>query len=133
MVVVFSLGLILALIANERWRWGYPRPVRYDSKTAASWLATVIRSDFRMYEGEGVQSLMNEVVSSGLFLGKSRAEIEDLLGPPDSTEPGPRRSTSVLRYDLGTIPPTIRAGPPTLFFDFDDSGRCREVVPFMSY
>jgi hypothetical protein len=106
---------------------------RSDSRTDVSWLATVIRSDFRMYEGEGVQSLMNEVVSTGRFLGRSKAEIERWLGPPTSTEPGLRPSLSVFRYDLGTVPPSMRAGPPSLLFDFDESGRCREMIPFMSY
>src|SRR4051794_4581712 len=86
MVAVAAIAVILVIAANERWRWGYPRRVQFDESDAIGWMATVIASDFRKYNGGDVQALMGYIVGSGRFLGKTRGQIVSQLGVPESPE-----------------------------------------------
>jgi hypothetical protein len=159
MFAVAAIAVILWVVVNERWHWGYPRRVPYDESNAISWMATVISSDFRKYDGGDVQALMGHIVGSGRFLGKTREQIVAQLGPPESPEslrtldlkgqdffylgsPPPslqdRLRTLGLKgqdffYSVGRVPTGWRAGPPMLVFHFNNQGTCVSTVPYGSW
>ena len=125
MAGVALLAMLLGLIASEQWRWGYPRRVPFDHGNALSWMATVIRSDFRLYDGGDVQSLISYVARSGVLVGKSRDEVVELLGSPEvwALPPPSGSDGEEIYYSVGTVPRTIHAGPPVLHCRFGDDGR----------
>jgi hypothetical protein len=135
MVTIAVLAAILALIASELWRWGYPRRLPFRHDNALSWMATVTRSDFRMYDGNDVYALLIHVASSGLLIGKTREQVVESLGvPSDWASPPPVDSDGKdVFFSVGTLPNHIFAGPPTLFCRFDDTGNCVQVTAFGSW
>jgi hypothetical protein len=135
MVAVAVVGTVLGSIASEQWRWGYPRRVPFDHGNALSWMATVIQSDFRKYDGFDVQLLMDHVARSGLLVGKKKDEVIQLLGSPEiyAIPPAVGSEGRFLTYLVGMVPRSFHAGPPLLICEFEAADRCVKVTTQGSY
>jgi hypothetical protein len=129
MVAVALIAAVLAVVANERWRWGYPKRVLFERGNAVSWLETVARSDYRMYDRNDVASLMRYVASEGLLVGESKPQVESRLGIPFAWKPPPGGSEPTdFHFLIGLGPLWNGPGPPELCCCFNADGKCVKVI-----
>ncbi len=129
MVAVAVIAAVLAVVANERWRWGYPRRVLFERGNAVSWLETVARNDYRMYDQNDVASLMRYVASEGLLVGESKEKVQSRLGIPFAWKLLPEGSEPTDFFFLIGIGPLWNGpGPPELCCCFNADGKCVKVI-----
>jgi hypothetical protein len=129
MITVALISTVLAVVANERWRWGYPRRVPFERGNAVGWLGTVARSDYRMYDTKDVASLLRHVASERLLVGESKEKVESWLGIPFAWKPSTVDTDPMDFYFLIGIGPIWNGtGPPQLCCRFGVDGKCLKVI-----
>jgi hypothetical protein len=131
MVAIAAVAAALSFVADEGWRWGYPRRLPIERRTALGWLGTVSRSDYRKYDRLDVASLLKYIAREGLLVGESRERVEGLLGTPFGWKTPARADfdPTDFYFAVGIGPLWNGPGPPELCCRFDVDGKCIEVIP----
>ena len=115
LIVTAAATALIALAVGVYWHV-MVGPTEFDRSV---WLRMDTKSDspprLRMADG---------LLGSGVLLGKSRTEIETMLGPPASTDYFPDAG---MVYWLGPERGYISIDSEWLRLDFDTAGRVRDV------
>ena len=125
MGAIALVGLLLSVVANDRWRLVFPRRLPFNRTNAVARLAIAARSDLRKYDRSDVERLLEFVAEGQLFVGKTRAEIAASIGPIEKWK-GEHHPTPHISYRIVGLP----AESPICFvllFVFDDRGLCYMV------
>lgn len=132
MFAVAVIAVVLGVVANERWRWGFPLRVPFERGNAVNWLERLAHDDWRKYDRADVTALLSYVADEGLLNGQSKEQIERRLGIPfASSLPFEDGQPIDHFYQIGIGPLWNGPGPPEFRCCFDADGRCiRAVAPY---
>jgi len=126
--IAFAIGLLLPMVAFVGYFVVVPlirHRLQARAFDAAAWR---LANDEKDLSSTGPRSTMiDDLRSSGILEGKTRAEVEGLLGPPLRPYPG---ETDRLRYLVGWTGGFIDLDPMVLVIHFGPDGRVSKTSAY---